>query len=140
MNRTIVLAFAAALAAAPAGAFAQHAPAPQASTPKTYDFRDDAQPWINDPAIHAFYGATVEAFAYGPEHLDRAAYLKHSREIFHAFALAHNMSPEAVENHVKAIPGEVIVWATRDPHTLDSYDNFVLALFGPQRSGPGATP
>jgi hypothetical protein len=34
----------------------------------------------------------------------------------------------------------VIVWATRDPQTLASYDNFVVALFGPQKSGPGALP
>jgi hypothetical protein len=50
------------------------------------------------------------------------------------------MPTDQVLNHVKAIPDEVIVWATRDPHTLDSYDNFVVALFGPQKSGPGAAP
>lgn len=146
MTRTAALVFAAALAAAPTtAALAQDTPAslgsgPPASAPKTYDFRDDATPWINDPAIHAFYQATVEAFAHGPDRLDREAYLKRSREIFTALAMAHGMPTDQVLNHVKAIPDEVIVWATRDPHTLDSYDNFVIALFGPQKSGPGSQP
>jgi hypothetical protein len=142
MNRTFVLAFAAALFAAPALA---QSPAPGASgsqvgAPKTYDMRDDASSWINDPAIHAFYQATVDAFAHGPDHLDRDAYLKRSREIFSGLAAAHGMPAEQVLNHVKAIPDEVIVWATRDPQTLASYDNFVIALFGPRKSGPGSPP
>jgi hypothetical protein len=135
MTRTFVLAAAALLLAAPARAQppAPQAPAAQAGAPKTYDIRDDAAPWINDPNVHAFYQATVEAFANGPDHLDREAYLKRSREIFTALAVAHGMPTEQVLDHVKAIPDEVIVWATRDPHTLDSYDNFVIALFGPQK-------
>jgi hypothetical protein len=142
MTRTFVLAAAVLLSAVPALA---QPPAPQASTPsatgsKTYDLRDDATPWINDPNVHAFYQATVEAFAHGPDHLDREAYLKRSREIFTALAVAHGMPAEQVLDHVKAIPDEVIVWATRDPHTLDSYDNFVIALFGPQKTGPGSAP
>ena len=138
MIKIFVLAFAAALLAAPA--LAQQAPAPPASPPKTYDMRDDAAPWINDPNVHAFYQATVEAFAHGPDHVDREAFLKRSREIFTAFAAAHGMPTDQLLNHVKAIPDEVLVWAARDPHTLASYDNFVVALFGPQKSGPGARP
>jgi hypothetical protein len=141
MKPTLLLAFAASLAAAaPAAVLAQDAPAPQASAPETYNFADDASPWINDPAIHAFYQAAIDAFAHGPEQVDRAAFEARSHEIFRAFAVAHGMSPEAVENHVKAIPGEVILIVTRDPKTLDSYDNFVVALFGPQKNGPGARP
>jgi hypothetical protein len=144
MNRAFAIAFAAALLATPG--FAQP-PAPQGSAAqapspasKTYDMRDDASPWINDPNVRAFYQATVEAFAHGPDHVDREAYLKRSREIFTALAAAHGMPTEQLLDHVKAIPDEVIVWATRDPHTLDSYDNFVVALFGPQKSGPGSPP
>jgi hypothetical protein len=135
MNRTLALACAAALAASalPAAALAQGSLAPPASAPKTYDFSDDAAPWINDPAVHALYQATIEAFARGPDHVDREAYETRSHEIFRAFALAHDMSPEAVENHVKGIPGELVQIVTRDPQTLASYDNFVVALFGPQK-------
>ena len=142
MTRVPAFAFAAALLAAPALA---QPPAAQISTPqapasKTYDMRDEAAGWINDPNVHAFYQATVEAFAHGPDHVDREAYLKRSREIFTALAAAHGMPADQVLDHVKAIPDEVIVWATRDPQTLASYDNFVVALFGPQKSGPGARP
>jgi hypothetical protein len=130
MNRILALAAAALLTAAPA--LAQPA-SPQPTSPKTYDMRDQAAPWIDDPNVRAFYQATVEAFAQGPDHLDREAYLKRSREIFTALAVAHGMPTDQLLNHVKAIPDEVIVWASRDPHTLDSYDSFVLALFGPQK-------
>jgi len=140
MKPALVLAFAAALAVVPLAALAQDTTAAQVPASKTYSFGDDASPWINDPAIHAFYQATVDAFAHGPGQVDRTAYEQRSRQIFHAFAMAHGMSPEAVENHVKAIPGEMILIVTRDPQTLASYDNFVVALFGPQKSGPGPGP
>lgn len=145
MNRTLVLAFAAALAAAPAAVLAQDAPKPapsaaQPSHPPPYDVRDETAAWVDDPAIHAFYQATVAAFAQGADHLDRAAYEKRSHEIFRDLALAHGMQPEAVENHLKGIPGEMVLIVTRDPQTLASYDSFVVALFGPQKSGPGSAP
>jgi hypothetical protein len=137
MKRVLALAFSAVLAAAPAVVLAQDAPAApaqaQSQAPKTYDFSDDASQWINDPAVHAFYQATIDAFAQGPAKVDRAAFEARSREIFRAFAVAHGMSPEAIQEHVKAIPGEVILIVTRDPKTLDTYDNFVVALFGPQK-------
>ena len=137
MKRALVLALCVVLAAAP-GALAQapEARKPPADGPRTYDFRDGTSAemavWINDPNVHAFYQATVDAFAQGPDHLDRAAYEKRAQEIFRALALAHNIKPEALEDHLKAIPGEMVLIVTRDPRTLDSYDNFVLALFGPQ--------
>ena len=139
MNRILALALAALLATAPA-AFAQTpAPTPAQAPPgwKTMDMRDDASPWINDPHIHAFYQATVDAFAKGADHLDRAAYEKKSHDIFWDFAISQHMKPEAMEDHLKAIPGEMILIVTRDPKTLDSYDSFVMALFGPQGRGPG---
>jgi hypothetical protein len=88
--------------------------------------------WIHDPNVHAFYEATVQAFANGPRHLDRAAYETRSHEIFRTLAVAHGMDPEALEDHLKAIPDEMIRIVRRDPQTLASYDNFVAALFGPQ--------
>ena len=135
MNPILLLAFAAALTGAPtAVVLAQEAPKPP---PKTYDMRDAPpeamQVWIKDPNVHAFYQATVDAFAQGPDHLDRAAYVKRSQEIFRALALAHGMKPEALEDHLKGIPDEMIQTVTRDPKTLDSYDNFIVALFGPQK-------
>ena len=136
MNRTTALALAAVLVAAPCtGALAQ---APTAQ--QTLDMRDDASQWINDPHVHEFYQVTIEAFAHGPDHFDRAAYDKRFREIFTDFAASHHMSREALLNHLKRFPGEMVLMVRRDPQTLASYDNFIVALFGPQRSGPGAGP
>lgn len=134
MKPVLILIFAATLGAIPAAALAQDAPKP---APKTYDMRDappDAmQAWIKDPNLHAYYQATVDAFAKGPDHLDRAAYEKRSHEIFRALAAGHGMAPDALEDHLKGIPGEMILIVTLDPKTLDSYDNFIAALFGPQK-------
>jgi hypothetical protein len=130
MTRVLALTLALTLALAaiaPGAALAQAAPAPQ-----TYDMRDDAASWISDPNVHAFYQATVEAFAQGPAHVDRAAYETRSREIFRALAASKGWPPEKMEDHLKAIPGEMILIVTRDPRTLKSYDSFVVALFGPQ--------
>jgi hypothetical protein len=141
MNRRIAFVLAAALAIAPAAALAQ-ASAPQADPGqvpagyKTMDMRDDASAWIADPHVHAFYEATKDAFARGPDHLDRAAYDRRFKEIFDDFAVSRHIPPKAMEDHLKRIPGETILIVTRDPKTLDSYDNFVLALFGPQAKGP----
>ena len=129
MNRILALAITAAIAVTPAaGAFAQETPPGY----KTLDMRDDASSWIKDPHVHEFYQATVDAFARGPDHLDRAAFNKRFKEIFDDFAVSRHIPPKAMADHLKRIPGETILIVTRDPKTLDSYDNFVVALFGPQ--------
>ncbi len=132
MKPTLALAVASLLAAAPVtGVMAQT----QTATPpgyKTMDMRDDAASWIADPHVHQFYQATVDAFAHGPAHVDRAAFNKRFKEIFDDFAVSRHVPPKAMEEHLKRIPGETILIVTRDPKTLDTYDSFVLALFGPQ--------
>jgi hypothetical protein len=147
MRPALAIAFVFALAHAPvAAALAQPAPAAQSQAPqgapKSYDFRDgtdaEMQAWINDPNVHAFYQMTVDAFAQGVDHLDRAAYVQHSQEIFRALAVAHGIKPEALEDHLKLIPDQMVQMVSRDPKTLASYDNFIVALFGPQKSGPGS--
>ena len=35
-------------------------------------------------------------------------------------------------DHLKDIPGQMVGIAKDDPKVLDSYDNFVVALMGPQ--------
>ena len=106
--------------------------AQEATTPQTWRAQDDAAPWHNDPAFKAFYQATVDAFANGPDKVDVAAYEARSREIFTAFATANNMPVEGVLDHLKAIPGEMIANARREPEILASYDAFIEALSGPR--------
>jgi hypothetical protein len=130
-NRTIALyTIAPALAL---GVAAVAAPAQGLSTPPTYDAREEQASWINDPHLHDFYRATVEAFANGPDRVDPAAYEKRSREIFTALAVSRKMPPERLLNHLARIPGEMIAIVKRDPQTLASYDSFITQLFGPQK-------
>ena len=100
--------------------------------PPTLDMRESDASWVNDPHVHEFYRLTVEAFAHGPQRVDRSAYDKRSREIFRALAIAKHMSPDGFEKHAAAIPGQMVDIVTRDPATLATYDSFVVALFGPQ--------
>jgi len=93
---------------------------------------DDQQSWINDPHMHAFYDATVAAFARGPVQVDVAAFERHSFTIFREFGASRGMRPEAMQDHLKLIPRQVVQIVQEDPKVLDSYANFVAAVFGPQ--------
>jgi len=126
-DRTLAALGAAILCMAAPPAIAQ-----EPSSPQTWSARDEQAPWDNDPAFHSFYQTTVDAFANGPEAVDRAAYESRSREIFTAFAVANNMPVEGVLDHLKAIPGQMIENARRDPEILASYDAFMEALRGPR--------
>jgi hypothetical protein len=125
--RTLAFLGAGALCLVATGSAAQ-----EVSAPETLDMREADASWVNDPHVHEFYLATVEAFANGPERVDRAAYEERSREIFRALAVSRDMAPEPFLQHLAAIPGEMILIVTREPETLDSVDSFAVALFGPQ--------
>ncbi len=143
MNRTVAAALAAITLAMPiAGCSMAHhhlagRVAQTASAPTTYDLRDgtaeDMAVWIRNPNVHAFYQATVDAFAQGPDHLDRAAYERRAHEIFDDLAVSMHVPPAALQDHLKLIPGQMVQIVKRDPHALDSYDSFIVALFGPQQ-------
>lgn len=106
----------------------------QQANSEAMDMREADASWVNDPNMKDFYRATVQAFANGPDNVDRAAFERRSREIFRAAALTRNLAPEPFLAHLAAIPGELIAIVKREPETLDSYDAFVIALFGPQRA------
>lgn len=110
----------------------------QHEAPQSYSAREDQAAWIDDPHVHQFYEATVEAFANGPEKVDRAAYEQRSRAIFHDLAVARGMQPEHLQAHLAAIPGEMLENVRRDPQILASYAAFIDALFGPQSFPAGA--
>ena len=132
-----LLAAAALTAGALATAAAAHPPIGQATAtpaaaPSTASLQGDQSAWINDPHMHAFYEATVAAFANGPAKVDQAAFETRSHEIFRQFALSHGVDPAAMQDHLKLIPGQVVQIAKEDPKVLASYQNFVEAVFGPQ--------
>lgn len=125
--RTLAMLAGAIVSATPLPAIAQDAPPPQ-----PWSSREEQAPWENDPAFRDFYRATVEAFANGPDRVDVAAFESRCREIFTAFAVANNMPVASVLDHVKAIPGEMIENARREPEILASYEAFMEALRGPR--------
>jgi len=92
---------------------------------------NEAQAWIDDPHIHRFYETAVAAYAQGPDKLDFPAFEQKSYAIFRAFGASRGGSGEAMQDHLKLIPRQVVQIVKEDPKVLDSYENFCLALFGP---------
>jgi hypothetical protein len=118
------------------GAQAQHpAPAAKPAAGNTVSLQGagaEQSAWINNPHMHAFYEAAKAAFANGPSKVDAAAFEKTSMAIFAEFGKSMGMKPEAMQDHLKLIPGQVVQIAKEDPKVLDSYDNFIEALMGPK--------
>lgn len=92
---------------------------------------DDAASWMADPHMHDFYDAARAAFAGGTANVDVPAFEAKSRVIFHDFAVSRKVDPAAMQDHLKAIPGQIVAIAKEDPKVLDSYDAFSAALVGP---------
>jgi hypothetical protein len=116
---------------APAG-HASPAAAPAGSTTTVNMQGDDAKAWAADAHIHAFYDTTVAAFAQGPAKVDVDAYEQKSFAIFRAFGVAKGVGAAAMQDHLKLIPRQMVGIVKEDPKVLDNYDNFVLALMGPE--------
>ena len=114
--------------AAPA-AWAQHPdPAPSAST--TVDLQG-ADAWRKDPHMRQFYDAVRAAYANGPAKVDASALEKSSFAIFRDMAAANGMNPDAMQDHLKLIPRQMIGIVRNDPKVLDNFEDFLDALFGP---------
>jgi hypothetical protein len=92
----------------------------------------DQHAWINNPHMHAYYDATVAAFAQGPAKIDVQTYEQKSFAIFREFGVSMGWKPEAMQDHLKLIPRQVVQIVKEDPKVLDSYDNFIAAVMGPQ--------
>lgn len=116
-----------ALLAAPA-AWAQH-PAPSASS--TVDLQG-GDAWRKDPHMRQFYDAVVAAYAKVPAKVDAPALEKTSFAIFRDFAVSKGMNADAMQDHLKLIPRQMIQIVKDDPKVLDNYEDFLDALFGPK--------
>ncbi len=92
--------------------------------PGTEEFR-------RNPHTRAFYELTVLEFANGPDNVDLAGFEQKSFAIFRSLGESMGASPEAMQDHLKDIPRQMIGIVKDDPHTLDNYDNFAIALLGP---------
>lgn len=92
----------------------------------------DPRAWLEDPNMHAFYDLTKATLGGSPKTVDFKAYNARSMELFGKFGEAHGVGAKAMQDHLKAIPKQMVDIVKSDPHVLDSWDNFVVSLIGPQ--------
>jgi hypothetical protein len=121
--------FAAAQTASPAPGAAP------ATTPRTGNLQGQSvasqRAWMDKPAMHAFYELSKKTLANGPAKVDMAAYQAQSMVLFGEFAKSMNVAPASMQDHLKLIPGQVVQIYKDDPHSLDTFDTFILAMIGP---------
>jgi hypothetical protein len=96
-----------------------------------FNLQGDQAAWMANPNMKRFYQAAIEAFAEGPDKVDAAAFDVTSYAIFRDFARDMGVQPDAMVDHLKAIPRQMVEIAREDPSVLDSYDAFQVALMGP---------
>lgn len=104
---------------------------PSAAPPTTADLQG-SDAWRRDPHIRTFYDTVKAAFANGPDKVDSADLEARSFVIFRDFAVSKGMNPDAMQDHLKLIPRQMIKVVREDPSVLASYDTFADALFGPR--------
>lgn len=111
-------------------AWAQHGQPAQGG--QTMSLQGDTRAWSDNPYMHAFYDLTKVRLGAGAATLDFAAYRDEAYAIFRTFGTSMGMSPEGMVDHLKDIPRQLVGIVKDDPKVLDSYDNFRVALMGPE--------
>jgi hypothetical protein len=113
-------------------ALAQHGPqAPQPSASLDLQGSKEQRSWRENRHMHAFYDLSVAALAKDPANADVAGFEQKAFGLFRAMATEAGGDPDAMQDHLKLIPRQVVQIAKEDPTVLDSYDNFIVALMGP---------
>ena len=114
-------------------AAAQHGqpPAPAQGETVTLNAQGGDYPeWFQNPHMVEFYALSVEMLR-AARRVDADAYELRAYAIFRVFAESLHANPDAMIDHLKAIPREMVGIVKDDPKVLDSYDNFLVALRGP---------
>lgn len=96
------------------------------------DLQGDPRGFVDNRHIRGFYALSVETLGKGTKGVDIAAYEQKSYAYFRAFGAERGPSPEAMQDHLKLIPRQVVKIVEEDPHVLDSFETFTEALIGPQ--------
>jgi hypothetical protein len=120
----------AALAGASGAALAADPP----SGPVTKSLQEgggDHRIMMDNPNMHAFYDLSVATLRGNPAKLDIDAYEAKSYVYFRALGVDIGAGADAMQDHLKLIPRQVVQIVKEDPKVLDSYNNFLLALMGP---------
>ena len=109
-----------------------HQQAAPVSQGETHSLQGEQSAWINNAHMHAFFDLTVAKLGKGAKDIDFDAYRDASYAIFRAFGTSMGMSPDGMVDHLKDIPRQLVGIVKDDPKVLYSYDNFIVALMGPQ--------
>lgn len=99
---------------------------------QTLNLQGDQSAWINNDHMRGFYALSKEMLGKNAPPLDVESYREKSYAIFRAFGKSMGGDPDMMVDHLKDIPGQIVTIVRDDPKVLDSYDNFVVALMGPQ--------
>jgi hypothetical protein len=100
----------------------------------TVDIQGGYDEWRASPFVHQFYDLTKASFAGGADKVDFPAYQEKSYAIFRAFGGADGRGKEGEEamlDHLKDIPRQMMGIVKEDPSVLESYDKFWIAMAGP---------
>jgi hypothetical protein len=103
----------------------------QPSGPMTMSLQGGGVPTCEEQHRRDFYAFTVAAFAIGPGHIDVSAYEQKVYALYRELAVFRGADPEAMVDHIKAIPRQMIDIVKKDPAVLESCTNFSTALSGP---------
>jgi hypothetical protein len=85
----------------------------------------------SNPYMRELYGVSVIALAGGPAKVDLNDFEARFFAVARRMAAETGGDPDAIQDHLKLIPGQIVQIVTEDPRALDSFDNFALAMVGP---------
>lgn len=105
---------------------------PKAGSASEVNIQGDQSAWINNDHTRAFYALSVERLGKAAPKLDFADYRDRSYAIFRQLGTSMGWSAEEMVDHLKLIPQQMVDIARENPHVLDSYDTFIVAMMGPQ--------
>lgn len=109
---------------------AQHHAAP---APRTANLQGtDPYEFANNPHMREFYALSVATLGKGVKEPDIEVYERKAFAIFRAFGSAQGTGADAMQDHLKLIPRQVVRIAAEDPSVLANWDNFLLAMLGPR--------
>lgn len=97
--------------------------------PTTVDIQGSGE-WKRSPHMRAYYEMTAATFANGTD-IDIDAYEAKSFAIFREFARANGASEDAMVDHLKLIPRQIVDIVRENRAVLENYDAFWAALGGP---------
>ena len=99
----------------------------------TVDIQGGYDEWRKSPFLQQYYELTKASFANSADKVDFAAYQEKSYAIFRAFggSTGGKAGEEAMLDHLKDIPRQIVGIVKDDPSVLESYDKFWIAMAGP---------